>query len=170
MKTIQMYDAQADGINVDDIATDDTNRIVLRRIKSNEIRIDDDGCEISKDLYIQNEHDDDDGEDCVDYVPESAYDMGWLGYFIGNSDRIEDLHLSAFTPTSGASVAEVLDPFFKGLSGNKSITTLDFGSMDLLGGRVFSMMGRFFENSCSLANLKIHRCQLGDDGWHLREW
>jgi len=166
MNTLQMYDAQADSINVDDIATDATNRIVLRRIRSNEKMIDDDGCEISKDLYIQNEHDDD-GEECVDYVPESAYDMGWLGYFIGNSDRIEDLHLSAFTPTSDASVTEVLEPFFKGLSGNKSITTLDFGSMDLLGGRVFSMMGRFFENSCSLANLKIHRCHLGDDGWHL---
>ena len=71
-----MYDAQADTIDVDDIVTNSNNRIVLRRIKRNAAD------EFYNGLYIQHRHDDD-GEDCVDYVPGGAYDMGWLGYFIG---------------------------------------------------------------------------------------
>ena len=58
-----MYEAQADTINVDDIATDSNNRIVMRRLKRN---VNDD--EITdpdqrKSLCIQNEHDKD-GEEC----------------------------------------------------------------------------------------------------------
>ena len=74
MTTPQMYDAQAGSIKIEDIATNDNNRIVLNRMKRNNAK------DHNKDsLWIQNEHDDD-GEDCVDYVPEGAEDMGWLGY------------------------------------------------------------------------------------------
>ena len=36
MNTIQMYDAQADSINVEDIAKNDINRIMLNRMKRND--------------------------------------------------------------------------------------------------------------------------------------
>ena len=80
---VSVYEAQADTINVDDIATNSNNRIVLKRIKRN---ADDD----YNSLYIQDRHDDD-GEDCVDYVPEGAEDMEWLGYFIGKNDHLKEL-------------------------------------------------------------------------------
>ena len=147
MNTIQMCDAQADSINVEDIASNENNRIVLCRIKRNSL---DD--ENNQELYIQSLHDDD-GEYCVDYVPEGAYDMGWLGYFIGKNEQLKELYFRNFTPPSGASIAEVLEPFFSGVVNNKSITRLDFGSMDLLDGRVFSMMCPFFENCLSLTDL-----------------
>ena len=72
-----MYDAQADNINVDDIATNSNNRIVMRRIKRN--NADDTK---NRALCIQNEHDEDDEdwEEGDNYVPEGSYDMGWLGY------------------------------------------------------------------------------------------
>ena len=154
MNTIQMYDAQADSINIEDIATNDNNRIILRRMKRN--NPDDDV------LYIQNLHDQD-GEACEDYVPEGAHDMGWLGYFIGKNDQLRQLSLSAFTPTSGASMTEVLEPFFMGVNNNKSIRELNFEGIDPLGGRIFTMLGPFFEN-CSLTLIESH---LGDVGSRL---
>ena len=39
--------------------------------------------------------------------------------------------------------------------------------MDLLGGRVFSMLSPFFENSYNLSDLSVFDCYLGDDGWRL---
>jgi len=156
-----MYEAQADSIKVEDIATNDNNRIILRRMKRN-------NPEDHDQLYIQNQHDQD-GEDCEDYVPEGAHDMGWLGYFIGKSDYLNKLIFIrlTLTPISGASIAEVLEPFFKGVNNNKSINILSFEGMDLLGGRVFSMLGPFFENCPTLADLQIDLCTLGDDGWRL---
>ena len=103
MNTIQMYDAQADSINIEDIATNDNNRIILRRMKRN-------NSDDHDSLFIQNLHDQD-GEACEDYVPECTHDMGWLGYFIGKNDQLRQLSLSAFTTTSGTSIAEVLEPF-----------------------------------------------------------
>jgi len=160
MNTIQ-YDAQADSINVEDIATNVNNRIVLSRIKRN--------CEgDSEVLYIQNEQEIDldageTGEDCIDYVPEGAKDMGWLGYFIGKNNHLKELY---FRFVEGMSI-DIIKPFIMGLNNNKSITSLDFNRWTLLGGEIFTMLGPFFENNKNLTNLVINECTLGDDGWRL---
>jgi len=154
-----MYDAQANSIRIEDIASNDNNRIMLERIKRNSVADD-------TELYIQNQHDIN-GEACQDYVPEGANDMGWLGYFISKSNCLEKLYIRDFTPTSGASVMEVLEPLFMGVNNNKSIHKLSFYGMDLLGGKIFTILGPFFENCPTLADLKINICHLGDDGWRL---
>ena len=152
-----MYDAQADTIDIEDIATNENNRFVLNRTKRN-INHD----ENNKVLYIKYQHDDD-GEDCVDYVPEGAKDMGWLGYFVGRNNHLEELYFRDFDNMS----VDVIKPFLMGVNRNKSITSLDFLGMDLLGGKVFTMLAPFFENSSTLINLLINECTLGDDGWRL---
>jgi len=157
MNTIQMYDAQADTIDIDDIATNENNRFVLARIKRNNATDHN-----NETLYIQYQHDDD-GEDCVDYVPEGAEDMGWLGYFISKSDQLKELYFKDFDNMS----VDVIKPFIMGLNNNRSITSLYFGSMELLDGKIFTMLGPFFENSFSLSYLKVSDCQLEDDGWRL---
>ena len=73
MDNVHAYDAQADTIRVEDIVSEWSNRSVLKRIKRNN--------EFTY-LSIQNNHDEE-GEDCTDYCPEGANDMGWLGYFVG---------------------------------------------------------------------------------------
>ena len=45
--------------------------------------------------------------------------MGWLGYFVG--EYVEELNIRPFTPTSGSSVSDVMEPFFRGVNNNKSI-------------------------------------------------
>jgi len=156
-----MYDAQADTIDIGDIASNQNNRIVLRRIKRNS-KYDENNIA----LYIQNQHDEE-GESCIDYVPEGANDMGWLGYFVGKNEHLKELHLRDFDDMS----IDIIKPFLMGVSNNRSINTLDFRSMDLLDGKMFTMLGPFFENNYNpLVNLKVSNCHWGDltdDGWRL---
>ena len=160
MNTIQMYDAQACTIKIEDIATNVNNRIVLERMRRNNAN----DCNNST-LYIQNQHDED-GYGCVDYVPEGAHDMGWLGYFVGKNEHLKDLVVKWFTPTSG-STSEVLEPFFKGLSRNRSLSIIQFTGIDLLGGRVFTMMDPFFNINTNINHIKIDDCNFGEEGGRL---
>ena len=123
-------------------------------------------------MWIQNEHDEDgdedeDWEDCIRYFPEGAYDMGWLGYFVGKNDHFEQLVIRPFTPTSGSSVRDVFGPFFRGVCNNKSIQTISFSGVDLLGGEVFTMLGSFFKNNHNLINIHIDECAFRDEGVRL---
>lgn len=65
MNTIQ-YDAQAGSIKIEDIASNDNNRIVLQRIKRNS------GDDNDQSLWIQNEHDVD-GELCIGRLCSRGY-------------------------------------------------------------------------------------------------
>jgi len=149
MNTIQMYDAQVDTITMEDISNDHNNKVILHRIKRNSNH------ENNK-LYIQ--HQREEGE----YVPAGAYDMGWLGYFVGKNEHLEQLYFGPFASVD----MEVIQPFLRGVNNNKSINKLNFYNMDLMGGRIFSMMGQFFKNS-NLEELSIENCSLGVEGSRL---
>ena len=155
-----MYDAQADTINVDDIAKDSNNRIVLRRLKRN-------NADDVKELWIQSEHDEEDEDDEECYYPEiGADDMGWLGYFVGKNDHLQKLVINSFTPMWGSSV-DVMNPFFRGVSSNKSIREIHFYSMDLLEGEIFTILTPFFLNNHNLIKIEVHHCDFGDEGCRL---
>ena len=157
---VSMYEAQAHSINVDDIATNRNNRIVMSRIKRNE--------DDKESLWIQNQHDNyEEEEDCVDYVPEGAYDMGWLGYFVWKNEHLKKLFIRSFTPTSGASVGDIIVSFFRGLTCNKSIQEIDFDGVDLLGGEIFTMLGSFFKNNHNLTTVSVTDCDFGEEGGRL---
>ena len=79
-----MYDAQANTISVDNIATSDNNVYVLRRLQRND-------ADDANSLWLQNHHDED-RERCIDYVPEGITDMGWLGYFIGKNEHLHCIY------------------------------------------------------------------------------
>ena len=148
-----MYDAQADTIDVDDIATNSNNRIVLRRLRRNDAND-----ENNDSLWIQNVHDKD-GEDCIDYVPEGTYDMGWLGYFVGKNEHLRKLNIRSFR--------DVIEPFLRGVNRNKSIREIGFYDVDLLGGEMFTMLTPFFQNTYNLTTIIINDCNFGDEGCRL---
>ena len=82
MMESQIYDAQVDTINVDDIVTDDWNKIIMRRIKDdNTESIWIQNVQDYVLVEIQNVQDYNAVEKCNYYVPEGSHDMGWLGYF-----------------------------------------------------------------------------------------
>ena len=156
MGNIYSYDS-ANNIDVDDITTNSDNRIILRRLQRNS------ASDTNNKLYIEIVH----YEDGVVYVPEGVDDMRWLGYFIGKNEHLQMLFISSIVPPSGASVRDVIEPFFRGVSCNKSIRTIEFISMDLLGGEVFTMLGSFFQNNHNLTNIKVFNCDFGDEGCRL---
>ena len=124
---VSMYDALTDNIDVDDIAKNSNNRIVLRRLQRNNAN------DTNNELYILDEHDDEDQEeDRDDYCPEGAYDMGWLGYFVGKNEHLGKLSMTMFEPNSRFSMSDVIAPFFRGVNNNKSIREIGFYSMNLL--------------------------------------
>ena len=93
--------------------------------------------------------------------------MGWLGYFVGKNEHLEKLVIKPFTPSSGASVRDVIQPFLRGVSCNKSIQKITFFGVDLLGGEMFTMMCPFFKNNHNLTKININRCDFGDEGTRL---
>ena len=161
MNTIQMYDAQVGTIKIEDITTVDTNRSVLRRIQRNS-----DG-DRKVNLYITSHvYDDEEGGDSItiDYIPEGAKDMGWLGYFIGENNSLEKLCISEI---EGYGI-DTFKSFFRGVSHNKSIKELQIHSgVDLLGGKIFSTMSQFFKNNTSLEVIYIKNCILEEEEAHL---
>ena len=110
--SIQMFDALSGSINVEDIASNNINTAILRRIQRNK---DNDKVQV----YIQSGFDAE--QDAVEgsyvhYIPESANDMGWLGYFIGKNDHVETLYMTQF---EGSHNIDNITPFFNGVSRNK---------------------------------------------------
>ena len=156
-----MYDAQAGSIKVEDITTNENNRNILRRLMRHR------SVDPITSLYIQNQSDDEEEDDDGTYVPEGVHDMGWLGYFIGKNEQLQSLHIRSFEPLYDASFEEVLVPFFKGLHNNKSISMLIFSGMNISGGRVFDMLGKFFNNNDYLEDLSMSDCHLADIGWRM---
>lgn len=98
--SIQMFDALSGSINVEDIASNNINTAILRRIQRNK---DNDKVQV----YIQSGFDAE--QDAVEgsyvhYIPESANDMGWLGYFIGKNDHVETLYMTQFEGSNNLSL------------------------------------------------------------------
>ena len=80
------YDALSTTIKFEDITSSETNQDILRRLKENDI----------DELFICNEETTDGNKD--DYTPlNNEDDMGWLGYFIGNSTNLKDFIFSQMT-------------------------------------------------------------------------
>ena len=74
------YDALSSTIKCEDITSSKTNQDILRRLKENDIKF----------MWICNEETTD-RDDC-DYIHDNNEDdMGWLGYFIGNSTSLEEI-------------------------------------------------------------------------------
>jgi len=163
-----MYDAQTDSIKVEDIAINENNRLMLSRIKRNSEILNSNRRDNS--LWIKSQHDEywirnhygEEGNNCIEYVPEGAKDMGWLGYFIGKNDHLKHLY---FRDCDAMNI-DVIKPFFSGVSRNKSIASLDF-RMDQLDGEIFTLLEPFFKNNSNLITLSIDEGDLDDDGWRL---
>ena len=79
------YDAAASTIRVEDIAADETNRKILRKLKENDPEF--------GTLWICSHEC---RQEDYDYVPEGASDFGWLGYFIGKCETLKVLGIQSY--------------------------------------------------------------------------
>ena len=98
------YQAAASTIKIDDIASDDVNRKILRRLKANDPQFDD--------LRVSN------GDRCDEnyYCPEGVRGTGWLGYYIGQNTILRELRL--YSNQFHWFNSNVIEPFCRGVKGN----------------------------------------------------
>ena len=92
------------------------------------------------------------------YCPEGDLDFRWLGYYIGKNTYLRTLELRS-NPLNQLNSSVVIESFFRGVNGNRSIQTISFYQMDLLGGEIFQSLRPFFENNNSIFEIDMQECE-----------
>jgi len=135
------YAALADTIKIEDITSNNINRDILHKLKNNDESFD-----------SLNIVDDEGGED-NDYYPIDGEDIGWLGYYIGQNTKLQEL--TYFYETIND------ESFYKEIYRNKSIKEIHFNRITVLDGDMFSMLGPFFKNNHNLNKISVDECEFG---------
>ena len=140
------YDALADDINLEDITSCEGNANILRELR--------DGDPLSKQLYIMNEEDENEDSPGGFYIDEGD-DLGWLGYFIGRSEVLEDLIIWSlpWDVDGERDQTKRINSFFEGMSQNRSIKS--FNAYEDIGFVAWSRLGGFFENNRNLTHFEV---------------
>ena len=141
------YDALSSTIKFEDITSSKSNQDILRRLKQNDIDT----------LFICNENTT--TEDDRDYIPfNDENDMGWLGYFIGNSTSLKEFYFVTQD-------IHDLETLCGGMHNNRSIMNICFNNcINRLNGNIFGMLDQFFKNNHKLTKFVVEDCELGSEG------
>ena len=140
------YDAAARTVEIDDITSDATNREILRRLKENDPTF--------YQLWLVSRQ----GRASM-YCPDGAHDFGWLGYYIGENTVLKKLDF--YTNPFHAFDNNAIEPFYRGVNGNRSIQKIAFHSIDPSGGEIFQSLRPFFDNNSNLSEIVAHQCEFG---------
>ena len=133
------YEAHAKDIKLEDITSDEDNANLLASLRDNR-----DGL-----FFIDTE-----GEG-NDFVVREGDHLGWLGYFVGRSQKLETLYIIDFDyfPDN-----VILNEFLRGVGRNRSIQDLTIG-IDL--GESFQNLVPFMKNNVSLRSLEFTSLDIG---------
>lgn len=131
------YEAHAQTINLEEITSDEYNAAILQGLRDNDLSF----------TTLEIKTDCDDASD-DDFFIDEEDDLGWLGYFVGNSDKLESLWIHASPETIGVNR---FGDFIEGLNRNQSIETLNIWTD--LGSASFRQFGDFFRNNNNLREL-----------------
>ena len=152
MDNFHNYEALSGSVKMEDITNNEGNADILRRLSANDSDF--------TEMWLQQDRDDE-----YDFLPTTAKEMGWLGYFVGKSTQLKSFHI--ITSNLG-DWNDIIEPFCNGLSRNKSIERINIENVDLSEGEIFGMMQPFFKNSASLKTLAVHECRnFGAEGCRL---
>ena len=132
MHDYEYYEAHAKDIKLEDITSDDYNADILAKIRDDDPEL--------KCFVIDTERDDDN----CNFVVREGDHMGWLGYFVGRSQKLKVLLVGSFPENIK------LNAFFEGLGHNRSIQNLHIWA-DL--GENFQSLVPFLRNNDSLRHL-----------------
>jgi len=135
------YAALANTIQIEDITYDEQNQTILQKLKDNDERFDN--------LYVM-DNNGSTGYLDDDYIPDDGEDMGWLGYFIGNNKKLQEIHF--YKPINNES-------FYKELCHNKSIKKIHFNGNSSLDEDMIRMLNPFLQNNHNLISIKLNDCE-----------
>jgi Ran GTPase-activating protein (RanGAP) involved in mRNA processing and transport len=128
------YEAHAKTIStiLDKITSSDNNADIIQRLRDNDPTFD----------YLQISGDNDYNDENYDFSINEGDNLGWLGYYVGNSHTLKHLWIESLPETIGVNR---FGAFIEGLNRNRSIETLYIGAD--LGSASFRQMGDFFRNN-----------------------
>ena len=147
MDEYNKYAALADTIKIEDITSNKRNQSLLKKLKDNN--------EDFNQMWICNEEQ---VCDHRDYVFDSAEDLAWLGYYLGQNTSLEELYFNCSPPASYNSEIEV---FRRGIAHNNSINTLSFRCEFSFGESVLPMLDTFIKNNNKLEAINVEACEFG---------
>lgn len=153
MDEYEKYAALVDTIQIEDITSDEDKQFILRQIRDNSpefttLRL----CD--KYLWC----------DELDYWPENAKELAWLGIFLGGNTIINELYTTYTYVPPPKSCDAGIEVFRRGLGNNKSIQKVNFCFNNLSDGRLFSMLDTFFKNNNRLKEVEVEECNFGSGG------
>ena len=140
------YEANAADISLEKITSSEKNAKILRRLRDGD-----------DNLTVFTLGSDSDG--WVQFRISKGDDLGWLGYFIGRSVKLQQLDIRELPADEGR---QQIDAFFDGLARNQSIRRIysyqlgDCGSTALF--RVLANLSQLEELSYSGSNLTRNGC------------
>jgi len=151
------YAALADNIKIEDITTNKENQITLQRLKDNDPNFTTLEFIRSAERFHFNLNED----YTTVFIPSSAKELAWLGYFLGQNTTIDHLSITCTPPPSCNLGIEI---FRTGLGQNKLIQLVGFDNVDLSDGIILQMVDTFFKNNHSLTKVESRGVHLGAQG------
>jgi len=148
MNEYNKYAALANTIKIEDITSCETKQNILKNLKDNDRSF--------TQLWISSR---DQVVDELDYDFDSAEDLAWLGYYLGQSTNVNHLHIRHSPPASYG-----VEVFRRGIGNNKSIKTLNLGGGFSFEGSVLSMLDKFLKNNNKLVEIDVEGGELGVEG------
>ena len=142
------YHALEGTTEIGDITSDEANALILRRIKENNPNI--------TSLSVCHQRFRDAMITDYKYVPDGGSDIGWLGYFIGNSTNLVKLELY-FTQLEYINGG--VESFWRGMCSNRSIERLRVVDTKI----PVQLLGPFFENNTNLMDIQVSNCDFGTE-------
>eukprot|EP00984_Skeletonema_dohrnii_P001057 scaffold329_cov92-Skeletonema_dohrnii-CCMP3373.AAC.8 len=127
----EYYEARAKDVNLEDITSSEQNAAILARLRDNDPTF--------TSISIE-----DRPQDESDFVVHEGDSMGWLGYFVGRSKQVKELHIFSFPDNLK------IDAFLRGLGHNRSIQSLHI-NIDL--GEHLQSLCSFLRHNNNLSDL-----------------
>ena len=139
-------------IKIKDITSNKQNRNILHKLKDNDKSFETltilHGMSVGRTTDSHTFTIDDDNDDYI------GWNIGWLGYYIGQSTKLKQIELHDITIVN--------ELFYKEMSCNTFIKNIHFSFVGLLEGRVLSILRPFFKNNNSLVEIKMEYCSLDE--------
>jgi len=147
MNEYNKYAALASTIKIEKITSCERKQDILKRLKEDD--------EDLTQLWICTENQ---VIDELDYDPNTSAELAWLGYFLGQSTNVNELHIGYSPPASYNSGIEV---FRRGMGKNRSIWKITIGSVE---GSILPMLDTFLQNNKNLNEIVVEECVLNEAG------
>ncbi len=143
------YDARVNDINLEDITSSENNANILRALRDEEP----DNC--CDEIYLLTGSEIDDVISC-EFVVREGDDLGWLGYFIGESKYLEWLVIMSLPDPENR---EGIDELIEGIARNRSIQNLHAASNFWDHG--LESLGQFIGENKSISEIGFSNMDIG---------